>query len=241
MRSTLSLPFVIVVVLAFGAWFFFKPDPHGNALRARALATRGLAEHLARTHPGKRALIVANPFIQQGATARAIVATEAAGIRGLREGFGSNVTVAAVALPDLRPEARDNPRALLAGTETTTPLSYLVAPGAFDQLARQHPDCELIVSLIGLPADLSRCEVWHNPGPPQFALLLPDLRMVGDAAAVESALKSGKLAALVLLKPGAPGDDVAPGKDFSTEFEKRFLLVNDENAPQILRAYPGLF
>jgi hypothetical protein len=205
------------------------------------MATRGLAEYLARIQPGKHALIVSNPFTRQKGTAKAIVQTEQAGIRGLRKGFAAEVTIGAVAFPELEAEARDNPRALLGGADTTTPLSYLMTPDAFDKLARQHADCDLIVSLVGFPADLSRCEIWNAPGSPKFALLLPDLRMVGDAPLVQSAMKSGKLAAFVLRRPGAPDDDSVPGKNFKEEFEKRFVLVTAENVEQVLQTYPRLF
>jgi hypothetical protein len=240
-RHTPALLFLLLVVVAFSLWFLLKPDPFGDALRTREIATRGLAEYLVRTQPGQRALIVSNPFTQRKETAKAIGEMEQAGLRGLRQGFGKNVTVAAVAFPELKPEARDNPRALLTGVETTTPLSYLVAPDAFDDLAKQHPDCELIVSLIGLPAELSRCESWRASGPPGFALLLPDLRVIGDEAAVRNALKSGKLLALVLAKPGAPDASASSSGDFGAEFEKRFLLVTPENVDQLARSYPGLF
>jgi hypothetical protein len=232
---------VALVAAGFGVWFFLKADPQGNSLRVREIATRGLAEHLARTYSGKKVLIVSNPFTQQTGTAKAVLEMEQAGIRGLREGFGKSVPVAAVAYPELKPEARENPRALLVDVESATPLSYLVAPEAFDQLARQHADCELVVSLIGLPIDVGGTEAWKAPGAPGFALLLPDLKIIGDAAAVKTAVKSGKLAAFVIVRPGAPGDDTTPGRDWKAEFEKRFLLVTAENVDQVTQAYPRLF
>jgi hypothetical protein len=234
-RHTPALLFVFLVAAAFSLRLFLRPDPFGTALRTREMATRALAEHLARTQPAKRALIISNPFIRQPNTAKATVEMEQAGLRGLRAGFGKSVTVAAVAFPELKPEARDNPRALLTDVETTTPLSYLLAPDAFDNLAKQNPDCELIISLIGLPAELSRCESWRTPGPPRFALLLPDLRIIGDEAAVKNAMKSGKLLAFVLAKPDAPDASASLSSDFSAEFEKRFLLVTPENVDQIVR------
>jgi len=240
-RQTPALLFVALVAAGFALWFFLKPDPQGNAVRVREIATRGLAEHLARTHPGKKALIVSNPFTERKDTAKAIVEMEQAGIRGLRGGFGQSVSMAAIAFPELKPEARENPRALLTDVETSTPLSYLMTPGAFDQLASKHPDSEIIVSLIGLPLEIARCEVWKAAGPPRFALLLPDLKVIGDAVAVIGAMKSGKLAAFVLVRPGAPGDDTTPGRDLKAEFEKRFLLVTAENVEQVLQAHPKLF
>ncbi len=240
-RQTPALVFLVLVAAGFGLWFYFRPDPQGNALRVREIATRGLAEHLARMLPGKRALIISNPFTLGKDTAKGIVEAEQAGLRGLREGFGGSITVAAVAFPELKPEARVNPRALLRDVETTTPLSYLVVPAAFDQLAMKHPDCEILVSLIGLPLEVDRSDSWKAPGAPRFALLLPDLKIIGDAAVVKAAVKSGKLAAFVLARPGAPGDATAPGREWKAEFEERFLLVTAENVEQVMQAHPGLF
>ena len=239
--SRLALVFVALVAAFFGANHFLHPQPRQNALHARALATRALAEHLAATQPGRRVVVMSNPFTRRPGTDRAIIETEEAGLRGLREGFGDKLKMGAVVFPELRPEARDNPRAVPIDAETTTPLSYLVAPDAFDVIVRQNPGCDIVVSLIGLPVELDRCEAWQGTGAPAFALLLPDLRMVGGAAAVEAAVKSGKLLAFVARKPGGPGDDVPPGKDPKAEFERRFLLVTQENIDRIVQAYPGLF
>jgi hypothetical protein len=240
-RQTPALTFLVLVAAGFALWFFLKPDPQGNAFRARKIATRGLADHLARSYPGKKALIVSNPFTLRQGTAKTIVEMEQAGIRGLREGFGKNVVVAAVAFPQLRPGTEDNPRALLAGVETPTPLSYLMTPAAFDELARRHADCELIVSLIGVPLEVSGTEAWKAPGAPRFALLLPDLKIIGDTEAIKSAMKSGKLTAFVLARPGASDDETAPGKDWKAEFEKRFLLVTADNVEHVMQAHPELF
>src|SRR6185369_6935232 len=118
---------------------------------------------LAGRFPGARALIISNPFAQTKGVGGNVKAYEEAGVRGLRRGFGSKIAIDA---------------------DTTTPMSYLVAPDAFDKIAKQHPSCSLLVSLIGLPADLSKVELWQATDGPKLALLLPDLRMVGDAAAV---------------------------------------------------------
>ena len=240
-RHSPALFFLLLVAAAYGLWYFLKTDPQGNALQAREVATRGLAEYLARTQPGKRALVISNPFTQRPGTAKGIVQMEEAGIHGLREGFANKVTISAVVFPELKPGALENPRAQLTDAETTTPLSYLVATDGFDKLARQHADSEILVSLIGLPAELGECESWKSAGPPRFALLLPDFRVLGDPAAVQAAVKSGKLAAFVTRKPGGLDDSATPSRDFKAEFEKRVLLVTAENLEQVQQAYPGLF
>ena len=236
-----ALVFLVLVGAGFVAWHLSRPDPVGNALRARELATRGLAEHLARTYPGKRVLVVSNPFTQQDGAAKEIVQMDEAGIRGLREGFGDKIKIAAVAFPELKPGALENPQALLAEVETTTPLSHLVSTNAFDRLAKEHLDCEIIVSLIGLPLDVERCETWKASDTTKFALLLPDFRGIASAAKVQQAVSSGKLPAFVLAKYGVQDEDSSLSGDFKAEFEKRFILVTGENIDHIIQTRPELF
>jgi len=225
------------------AWFaWLRPSaPQRDALQTREIATRGLAEHLARVFPGRRALVISNPFTQQSNLPREMRDMEDAGLRGLKQGFGDKVSLGAVAFPALKPEAKDNPRAVFIDPETTTPLSYLVADDAFNKLAQQYPDCDLIVSLIGLPTNLRSVQCWQNQDGPKFALLLPDLRVIGDRAAVRRSLESGKLVAFVLAKPSAAGTKQLSTGEFKTDFERLFLLVTRENAEASVRTFPQLF
>ena len=170
--------------------------------------------------------------------ANEIVEMEKAGISGLQKAFGTESV--RTDFPELRPEAQSDPRAVPIDSATTTPLSYLVAENAFDKLLAQHPDCEIIVSLIGLPVSLDRVRCWQPDERAKCALLLPDLGIVGDSAAVQKAVQSGKLVAFVLNKPGAPETNSASG-DFHAEFDERFLLVTAANIDEMLRKYPQLF
>ena len=238
MKRVAPILALVVFISAIVLWFFLRNDPRDNALDAREVATQRLAEYLAQNYPGQRALLVSNPFTENDATAKEIVAMEKAGIAGVRKGLGDKVTLEAVAYPELKPEARANPRAVFIDGETTTPLSYLVAPDSFDKLAAKHPNCDLMISLVGLPAALKETQCWQNQKP-KFALLLPDLRFVGNLAAVKRAVQSGKLAAFVLLKPGAP-DSRAPLKG-PGDFDQRFILVTRENIDRVVADYPQLF
>jgi hypothetical protein len=142
-----------------------------------------------------------------------------------------------VAFPELKAEAQNDPRGVFIDAETTTPLSYLVAPGAFDKLLAQHPECNLIVSLIGLPADLAQTKCWRDERT-KFALLLPDLRFAGNAAAVKRAVQSGKLVVFVLNRPGG---QPSPRDTIEEQFEKQFILVTVENVERVIEEYPQLF
>lgn len=231
----------VLLLAALGWWLVCRPTPQRNAWHVRELATQGLAEYLARTRPGSRVLVISNPFTRQKGIAPEIVAMEQAGLRGLNRGLGSALTIEATVFPELKPEALTDPQSLVTDPETSTPLSYLVTEETFDKLARRHSDCALIVSLIGLPANLEQVKCWQSSAGPQFALLLPDLRWIGNAAAVAGAVKRGKLAAFVLDKPGAPGGESGPRGNFATEFEKRFLLVTAQNIDDVIEKYPQLF
>lgn len=239
MKWKLITVLMAISVLAF-VWFS-RNGSFDNALRTRALATRGLAAYLAEKFPGQCAVIMSNPFTRTKGLPKKIVETEEAGIRGLREGFGDAVKVGAVAFPDLRPQGQENPNATSMAEGTTTTLSFMLADGAFDKCAAEHPECNLIVSLIGFPADLDHLKIWESSDPHRFALLLPDLRIVGDLSAVRRAMENRKLVAFVLNKPGAPAEQAGFSGSWKTAFDQRFFLVTSENFEQMLRDFPQAF
>ena len=233
-----ALPLVIALVLvAAGLWFFLRDKPRAYALTARELATRRLGEYLAQKFPGQHALLISNPFTQNANTASDIVATENAGVDGFKDGVANKLVLEAVAFPELKAEARTNPRAVFIAGETTTPLSFLVSPDAFDKLATQYPQAHLFVSLIGLPASLKELRCWQEETP-KFGLLLPDLRFVGNATAVKQSMQKGKIAAMVLQRPGAPSMHQGVSQ---TDFDRLFILVTAENIERTMLDYPQLF
>jgi hypothetical protein len=158
----------------------------------------------------------------------------------LQRGLGTAIKIEHVVFPELKPEFFTNRRAVFIDPHTTTPLAYLVADDALDKLATQYPAAEIIVSLIGLPVKVRQTQTWKAENR-KFALLLPDLRMIGDQTAIRQAIQSQKIPAMVLNKPGAPPEDQPLGKDLKMEFDQRFLLVTPESVDRYLRAYPRLF
>lgn len=231
----------LVSSVILGRAFLSRHGASGNALTERELATRTLGQYLAQHYPGKQALILSNPFTRQKGRTKQIYQFEEAGLAGLREGFGRSLAIEAVVFPEVRPEFHQNPAAAYVDPKTTTPLSYLMAVNALDSLWRQHRRAELIVSLIGLPINLRQTEAWRNPQGPKFALLLPDLRMVGDQKSIRDAIQSGKIAAVILKRPDGPAEGSSLGRDVKKEFANRFLLVTAESVDTALQRYPRLF
>lgn len=242
MQQKTGVFFLIVVVLGAGAWLLTRPNPAQSSLRIREIAARGLAEEIVRGQPSdSRVLVLSNPFTQRPDIAKAIAELEQAGVAGVREGLGTQLALGAVAFPELKPEALQNPVALLADVETSTPLSFLVTPEAFDKASHEHRDCTVLISLIGLPAELNQCAAWKASSPVKFALLLPDFRNIAESWTILQAVKSGKLVAFVLPKPGAPDNNVPVAGDWKSEFERRFVLVTAANVEQVVQGSPTLF
>lgn len=199
----------------------------------------GVSPTTSRT-PGQAALIVANPFGQMPGQAREVYAFEEAAIRGLRSGWGDRIRLVGVDYPELTPAARKDPSSVPLPLDATTPLSFLTAQGAWDALASKHPQATLFVSVIGVPVGVQALDCWRNPTP-RFALLLPDLRLIGDAHAIADAFKSGKLVAAVLNRPGAPSETTAIQQDDRDEFEARYLFVTAANIDDLIEVFPALF
>ena len=214
---------ILLAVVAVAIWYLTRGDEQAAAFRSRQTATRMLGEYLAKKFPQGQIAVVSNPFTQFDGPSE-IIEMEQAGITGLRDGFGK-ARALKVVLPELKPAARTDPRSLLKDPETPTPLSYLVTEDSFDKLVT---DADVVVSLIGLPAELDQVASWHKTGKPAFAFLLPDLRMIGNAAAVRTAMKNGKLAAFVVGNPDRANT------------QKAFLLVTPENLDALAQQYPAM-
>jgi hypothetical protein len=120
-------------------------------------------------------------------------------------------------------------------------LSFLVADDAFDRLIRANPNAELIVSLIGLPANVRQSRWWQDAAKLPVALLLPDWRMVGSHDEVRQAIKTEKIAAAVMSRPGSASEEEVATRDYKSEFERRYILVTKDNIDELLRAFPHLF
>lgn len=217
-----------VVLTASSVWYLREGPLQRSALQRREIALRVLGEYLATEFPGKNALIVSNPFSQRPNQPSDVYNFEKAGIRGLKEGWENKIHVRGIAFPELNPVAIAHPSTAVIDPQTTTPLSFLTAENAWESMLAKNPGVDLVVSLIGLPANLRNLEFWRQPNP-KVALLFPDLRMIGNWSDVRQALRSGKLAAMVVEKPGAPPETVPIGRDYRVEFEKRFALITARN------------
>jgi hypothetical protein len=196
------------VALAAAALVIFVPrtsGPKTAALAARERAMELLGQRITELRPGRNILVLSNPFTRKSGYLSERNQYERAGVSGLRKGVAGRATITVV-FPEIRQEYFDNPQSIPLPPDTRTPLSFLMDPASVERLAEAHPECGVIVSLIGLPARVDTLTLWNEKDPRSFALLLPDLRLLGAPAVAVGSFQCGKLLAAVIedIHSGAP-------------------------------------
>jgi hypothetical protein len=231
-RETIIAFVAAIAAVVIAGWFAFR-RANRAPLSEREIATRVLAEYVRKTANPHAVLVLSNPYAQKPGSPADVYDFEKAGVAGLRKGFEPAIEVK-VAFPKIKPEAERDPGSVFVPSNTTTVLSYLIADTAVDDLIRENPDCDVLVSLIGLAANTLSTTYWSKPGAPRFALLLPDFSVLADPNAIRYAFKSGKIIAAVIAKPGVTSTKNPMGTDYKAEFDKRYILVTKENVDELL-------
>jgi len=214
----------LTLSIGFAAAFFFFTRPSkatSVALTARERSMQALGQEIAKSRPGAKVLVLMNPFTKQSGFGDEKAQFQDAGVRGLRRGLGGRAEVTPV-FPALRQEYLQNPSSLVIPSESRTPLSFLVDARSVEQLANQHSNATVIVSLIGLPIGIDSLKLWQKSDPRSFALLLPDLKVLGRPEDTLLAFDNGKLLAII-------GEEANAGDG---------LLITKGNAREMLRTKP---
>lgn len=211
-----------VIAVATIVFLARSSSPQSAALAARQHAMELLGARIAKLRPECKVLVLSNPFTKESSYLNEKSQYERASLRGLRKGLGGRSPVKVV-FPEIRPEYFANPQSVMIPSDYRTPLSFLMRPESVEQLAEAHPECRVIVSLIGLPVEVDRLKIWDESDPRCFALLLPDLRLIGSPAKAAEAFLRGKLLAVVTedsFKLNAP------------------LIVTRDNVAEVLERQP---
>jgi hypothetical protein len=199
-----------------------------RARNERSDAARLLGEALAKQFPGGRAVIIGNPYIAEDERPGPLKAEQVAGIKGLKKGFRGEIDILDVVTPAMRDGAMINPRSLYYDPTSTTPLSYLMAPDAFDVVAREHPQATILISLVGMAWEPQKLNLWKADDGPAIGLLLPDLRVIGTTEQVRQAFQSGRIAAAVLANPRGENSN------------EPYLVATQDSIDALIREYPAI-
>jgi hypothetical protein len=171
-------------------------SPRNAALSSREQAMEALGACIAKLSPQCKVLVLSNPFIKDAGYLNEKSQYERAAVRGLRRGLGRNIPVTVV-FPEIRAEYFTDRQSIILPPDCRTPLSFAMQASSVDQLTESHPECQVIVSLIGLPVGVDQLKIWSEKDPRCFGLLLPDLRVLGPPAKAIEDFQRGKLLAAV--------------------------------------------
>ncbi|MCK5803976.1 MAG: hypothetical protein KAI66_14155 [Lentisphaeria bacterium] len=198
-----------------------------------------LGMYLAEKFPGSKVLVITEP------TMGAAASTPNNTIEGLKEGFGTSITVVDVVSPDIPKELKgkfsaEMPPAEMAGgegmEEMLPPLEYWFTGPVLDKLLGKYEGkFDMVVTTIGLPQNgLKNCKkLWKVK--PKVAIAN------GSIYEYKGLFLQKYIAAAVTYNPGAKYDDDTPPKDLDAAFDKRFLLVTMENVNDIAAKHGDIF
>jgi hypothetical protein len=184
-----------------------------NEMKFARAASIIMGRALAEKYSGKRALIVVNENFEKSKRQKKLV-------EGLKEGFDSKIKIGAVdhvkvPLPEGMKDAE--------GIEMI-PMMEMMKAEHFDNLLAEHKDCDLVVSLVGLPYDVGEMSIWtmDDAERPQVALLFADVHNL------KRAIQADYITALTY-KPGVKFSEDAAPEDPRKAFELRYVILDKDN------------
>ncbi|MFA6292909.1 MAG: hypothetical protein WC637_14060 [Victivallales bacterium] len=188
-----------------------------------------LGRYLARTAPGSNALIITYDRNSENSLLDA-------SMDGIREGLGGKVRIAAIDSP-IKPAPLKASEKTKISPEKMLYLSRKVQSNNLDQVIARHPECNLVISLIGLPKDANKMLIFtiKPEKRPKLALLSSNISMMKDRIA------QGDINVAIINRPDyIPGKNKIP-KDIELAFDKRFLVVTPDSVKAVASDYPSLF
>ena len=198
-----------------------------------------LGEYLAQQLPGRRALVVTAAGTSDKNTRK----LTAAWLRGLRLGFGDRVQLKAKDSPEF-PPALD---AAIAGadgakrnpSDWAPPLQYWYTADVLDSLIDSHPECTLVITLVGLPPDFHRMRAWERTDAGKLHIVVA----TGWTPTLADLMRAGRVMAAVCHKPGRLSELPAriQGRELAGVFSRYYRLVTPANLDVIARRYPQMF
>ncbi len=105
----------------------------------------------------------------------------------------------------------------------------------FDELIGMHPECEIIVSFVGLPYKPRNMDYWNSGSSSDriFAVLDGYIRPLGGL------IKEGKISAAVSPMPYWTYDPLLPD-DPVERFKQRYILITPDDAEEAASRFHGL-
>jgi len=196
------------------------------------VSTEKLGKYVAEKFPNSKILIIHEPSSTSGQERRDAL------INGLKEGLGAAGTVVATDEPEIPASLKANMGSGGPGQEgeMMAPMEMWYTAKAFDALVEKHKDCDMVVTLIGLPPqEAARLKFWKMKPRPKLVIA------GGSIYEYKAAFAQQLINAAVAYNPAAVYDSNKPPSDLDEAFNKRYVLVTPETVAQDASKYAGLF
>lgn len=219
---------LLIVVIISGIYMLYQNNIFGgsNAGIIKAenhfYASQGymVGKFIAKNIPGAKVLVIENEDFEKNEREQAFLGA-------LKEGMGSE-SVTPVALEILnkpkRPEGMPEDMPMM-------PVMEMMTSKDFDATLKAHSNCNVVVSVIGLPRDANNMRLWKEPAAKRPKLILVGSGM-GGSVKIGPAIKQGMISAVVNISKDAKFDDEGAPSAYEDAFKKRYVLIDKTNVDQ---------
>ena len=226
---------LLVIVIACGITIMIKTGSFGgddtaslieNETKFACAKSTILGKYLKEKFAGEKVLVIADRDFEKNKRTQRLVDS-------IKAGLGADVVVDTIAIENKGAAPQGGP----GGEEFMMPLEEIMTAKDFDATVEKHPDCKIIVTMVGLPRDAAKMKLWKmsSSSRPKVALL------DGGIQALKNVIASSYIVAAVSYKPGIKyTEDPAPS-DVQKAFDERYILITPENINDTAEKYKALF
>ena len=189
-------------------------------------AAEFLGTYIATNHPGSRILLIRDPITPDNER-RYRRMTEL-----LKRGLAERASI----------DSSDSPMhgrvSALSENESISDEDDPFTAVALDLTIERHSNCNLVISLIGLPPDYRDMRFWELPSEKRPKLII----LFGNPHRLKNAIETGYISAIITFNPKFENDlERDLPRSAMERFFQRFLLINRENIHFITKDNPRLF
>ena len=115
---------------------------------------------------------------------------------------------------------------------------YYLTAAAFDEMMSEHPECNMVLSMMGLPYDFAEMSFWEKEEEERQKLVLVNANLYD----LRKAIMGNFIQAAVAHRQDIKYDmEEEVPEDYKAAFEKRYLMVTPETVDQIAGQFPKMF
>lgn len=218
---------LLFVVIITGICTLFKGNSNAGMIESenRFYVSKAyvIGKFIVKNFPKAKVLLIENEGFEKNKRVQGF-------IEALKEGMGNN-NVKAVALELLNKPKR--PEGMPADMPMM-PVMELMTSQDFDATINANSSCNVIISLVGLPRDAKKMQLWRMPNATRPKLILVNSG-VGGAIRLDAAIERGMISAVIGNSPTAKYDGKRAPYDLEDAFKKRYILIDKSNVGKNLK------